>query len=189
VPWAPVSRRHVFRRPAARVLHDIPQASRIEGLTPGADAACSGDCLECPMTAQLDTTTAFDRVSSLCLALPEAERQLQGRHADFRVRNRPFAYFLDDHHGDGIVSVCCRCEPGENVDRAGRDPARFYLPAYIGKRGWFGIRLDVQHVDWDDVRNAIALSWRLAAPGALVARHETQAIDGVPAFGRRPDPR
>lgn len=128
------------------------------------------------MTAQLDTATAFARVSSLCLALPEVERQLQGRHADFRVRSRPFAYFLDDHHGDGIVSVCCRSEPGENVDRAGRDPARFYLPAYIGKRGWFGIRLDAAQVDWEDVGKAISLSWRLAAPGALVARHETRAV-------------
>ncbi|MGN6525048.1 MAG: MmcQ/YjbR family DNA-binding protein [Burkholderiaceae bacterium] len=131
------------------------------------------------MTAQLDTAATFARVSELCLALPEVERQLQGRHADFRVRNKPFAYFLDDHHGDGIVSVCCRSALGENVDRAGRDPSRFYLPAYIGKRGWFGIRLDVALVDWDDIGQAISHSWRLAAPGALVARHESQAADAL----------
>jgi hypothetical protein len=141
------------------------------------------------MTAQLDTATLFARISEICLALPEAERQLQGRHADFRVRNKPFAYFLDDHHGDGIVSVCCRSELGEHVDRAGRDPARFYLPAYIGKRGWFGIRLDAALVDWDDIGKAIALSWRLAAPGALVARHETHAAGALAAEGRMPDRR
>ena len=95
------------------------------------------------------------------------------------MRNKPFAYFLDDHHGDGIVSVCCRSALGENVDRAGRDPSRFYLPAYIGKRGWFGIRLDVALVDWDDIGQAISHSWRLAAPGALVARHESQAADAL----------
>ena len=112
------------------------------------------------------------RVSALCLALPDASRELRGDHADFRVRKKAFAYFLDDHHGDGIVSVCCRSELGENVDRAGRDPERFYLPAYIGKQGWFGIRLDRPLVDWHDVEGAIELSWRLAAPKTLVARLE-----------------
>jgi len=114
--------------------------------------------------------TLLARVSELCLALPETERELQGRHADFRVRKKPFAYFLDDHHGDGIVSVCCRSELGENVDRARRDPERFYLPAYIGKRGWFGIRLDRGSIDWDDARYAIERSWRLVAPKRLVAQ-------------------
>jgi hypothetical protein len=88
---------------------------------------------------KMPTSVLLERVSALCLALPEAVRELQGRHADFRVRAKPFAYFLDDHHGDGIVSVCCRSELGENIDRARHDPARFYLPAYIGKRGWFGL--------------------------------------------------
>src|SRR4051794_31433215 len=45
----------------------------------------------------------YARISEFCLAFPEAEREVHGRHADFRVRKRPFAYFLDDHHGDGIV--------------------------------------------------------------------------------------
>jgi predicted DNA-binding protein (MmcQ/YjbR family) len=116
--------------------------------------------------------TLLERISEFCLAFPEAEREVHGRHADFRVRKKPFAYFLDDHHGDGIVAVCCRSELGENVDRAGRDPDRFYLPAYIGKRGWFGIRLDHEWIDWDDVRCAIEHSWRLAASKGLAARHE-----------------
>jgi predicted DNA-binding protein (MmcQ/YjbR family) len=112
------------------------------------------------------------RISEFCLSFPEAEREVHGRHADFRVRKKPFAFFLDDHHGDGIVSVCCRSELGENVDRAGRDPERFYLPAYIGRRGWFGIRLDRDIIDWSDVENAIERSWRLAASKSLVARRE-----------------
>jgi predicted DNA-binding protein (MmcQ/YjbR family) len=116
----------------------------------------------------------YKRISEFCLAFPEAEREVHGRHADFRVRKRPFAYFLDDHHGDGIVSVCCRSELGENVDRASRDPDRFYLPAYIGKRGWFGIRLDRETIDWADVEGAIEHSWRLAASRSLAARRDRE---------------
>jgi hypothetical protein len=47
-----------------------------------------------------------DRVSTICLGFPEATVERSGAHATFRVRGKVFAYFLDDHHGDGIVSVC-----------------------------------------------------------------------------------
>jgi len=107
------------------------------------------------------------RLTKLCLALPETSRELRGNHADFRVRKKVFAYFLNDHHGDGIVSLCCKSALGENVDRASREPARFYLPAYIGVRGWFGLRLDRGPIDWREVENIIELSYCLAAPKTL----------------------
>jgi hypothetical protein len=88
------------------------------------------------------------RLSEICLALPEAVRALRGDHADFRVRQKVFAYFLNNHHGDGIVSVCVKSALGEGVDRAARLPERYYLPAYIGARGWFGLRLDRGAIDW-----------------------------------------
>jgi predicted DNA-binding protein (MmcQ/YjbR family) len=110
------------------------------------------------------------RLSAICAKLPEAERKLEGDHADFRVRGKVFAYFLDDHHGDGIVAVCCKSALGENVDRVSRDPKRFYLPAYIGPRGWFGLRLDLAGVHWDEVRSIGESSYRLAAPRALIKR-------------------
>jgi predicted DNA-binding protein (MmcQ/YjbR family) len=104
----------------------------------------------------------------ICLALPEAECRPKADHADFRVRGKVFAYFLNSHHGDGIVSVCCKTALGENVDRASREPQRFYLPAYIGSRGWIGLRLDRDAVDWREVGNLVEQSYRLAAPKTLV---------------------
>jgi phosphoribosylglycinamide formyltransferase-1 len=104
----------------------------------------------------------------ICLALPESLCRVKADHADFRVRGRVFAYFLNSHHGDGIVSVCCKTALGENVDRASRDPQRFYLPAYIGSRGWIGLRLDRDAVDWREVSNLVEQSYRLAAPKTLV---------------------
>ena len=107
------------------------------------------------------------KLAAICLALPEAERRDGGGHADFRVRGKVFAYFLNDHHGDGIVSVCCKAALGENVDRASREPQRFYLPPYIGPRGWFGLRLDGEAIDWSEVRNLVELSYALVAPKRL----------------------
>jgi predicted DNA-binding protein (MmcQ/YjbR family) len=106
-------------------------------------------------------------LSKICLALPEAQRRDLNEHADFRVRGKVFAYFLNNHHGDGIISVCCKSALGENVDRASREPQRFYLPAYIGPRGWFGLRLDRGGIDWSEVRNLVELSYGLAAPKGL----------------------
>jgi predicted DNA-binding protein (MmcQ/YjbR family) len=124
------------------------------------------------------TDPRLKKLSDLCLALPEAERKLMGDHADFRVRGKVFAYFLNSHHGDGIVSVCCKSALGENIDRAGREPERFYLPAYIGPRGWFGLRLDRGTINWKEVANLVELSYCLAAPKKLAQAVE-QAADAA----------
>ena len=108
-------------------------------------------------------------LTAICLALPEAVRERRGSHTDFRVRPKVFAYYLDDHHGDGIVAVCCRTARGENAAWARADPVRFYLPAYIGPRGWVGMRLDVEPVDWRQVSDLVIDSYRLAAPKRLAA--------------------
>lgn len=112
------------------------------------------------------------RVTVLCGELPEAAREDRGDHTVYRVRGKVFAYFLDDHHGDGIVSVCVKAEAGENVDRARREPERFYLPAYIGPRGWFGVRLDRGRVDWREVTEVVRRSYCLTAPKTLVRKLE-----------------
>lgn len=110
------------------------------------------------------------RVTALCAELPGAHHEDRGDHTIYRVRGKVFAYYLDDHHGDGIVSVCVKSEAGENVDRARREPKRFYLPAYIGPRGWFGLRLDRGRVDWREVAEVVTRSYRLTAPKSLLKR-------------------
>ncbi len=131
------------------------------------------------MAAAKRTDPRLAKVSALCMQLPSAERRLKGDHADFRVRGKVFAYFLDNHHGDGIVAVCCKTALGEHVDRALRDPTRYFLPAYIGPRGWLGLRLDLPAIDWADVAAAIESSYRLVAPRKLLQDWETEAAARV----------
>jgi predicted DNA-binding protein (MmcQ/YjbR family) len=92
-----------------------------------------------------------------------------GSHATFRVRKKVFAYFLDNHHGDGIVSVCVKTQLGENRDLVRANPETFYLPAYIGARGWVGYRLDQGSIDWNDVAAFVKSSYCQIAPKKLVA--------------------
>jgi phosphoribosylglycinamide formyltransferase-1 len=107
------------------------------------------------------------RLTKICLALPEAAREIMGDHAGFKVRKKVFVYFLNDHHGDGIVSVACKVLPGDNAALAKANPGRFYLPAYIGPRGWVALRLDIGKVDWSEVAELVMTSYRLVAPKTL----------------------
>ena len=110
------------------------------------------------------------KLAAICLRLPEATMESGGRHASFRVRKKVFAYFLDDHHGDGIVSLCWKAGLGENRELAEADPKRFYVPAYIGPRGWGALRLDRGPIDWDEVADLVRESYCATAPKTLVAR-------------------
>ena len=122
-----------------------------------------------PVEAVRLADDALARLSEICLALPEARAEASGRHVTFRVRGKVFAYYLDDHHGDGIVGVVGRAPGGENEALIAADPDRWYMPAYVGPRGWVGRRLDVAGVDWEDVVGFVSDSYLLAAPKRLAA--------------------
>ena len=114
------------------------------------------------------------RLSALCLALPEVRRRYNGQHAAFLIRDRTFAYYLDDHHGDGIVAVSVKAAPGENEVLAGVDPSRFYVPSYVGPRGWVALRLDKGEIDWDEVGELVTGSYLLVAPKRLAEQVKVQ---------------
>jgi hypothetical protein len=109
------------------------------------------------------------RLTKICLALPEAQREIHGQHAAFLVRKKNFVWFLNDHHGDGIVGIATKVLPGDNEALVAAQPKRFYLPAYVAHRGWVGLRLDTRKIDWEEVSELIATSYRLTAPKKLAA--------------------
>lgn len=115
------------------------------------------------------------RLTQIALALPEACRQIYGAHAQFLVRKKTFAYFLDNHHGDGIVAVAGKVLPGDNKALTAAQPGRFYLPAYIGSRGWVALRLDTGKIDWDEVKELLQGSYTLIAPRRLAERAKAEA--------------
>lgn len=121
------------------------------------------------MAAKKSEDPRLRRILEICCALPEAVHEQYGEHAKFSVRKRTFAYYLDNHHGDGIVCVACKVLPGDNERLIRSDPERFAMPDYIGSRGWVSLRLDTGHVDWDEAAEMIRHSYRLVAPKKLAA--------------------
>lgn len=110
----------------------------------------------------------LEKLAAICVAFPQVLREDQGSHASFRVGKKVFAYYLNDHHGDGIVSVCCKVLPGDNVRLIAANPRKFYMPAYIGPRGWVGLRIDRPTIDWAEVKELLHGSYGQTAPKTLV---------------------
>jgi hypothetical protein len=73
-----------------------------------------------------------------------------------------------------LTEICL--ELPETARRESGDHADFRVrgkvPAYIGPRGWFGLRLDGEAIDWSEVRNLVELSYGLVAPKRLVNAYQ-----------------
>jgi predicted DNA-binding protein (MmcQ/YjbR family) len=120
------------------------------------------------MIARNRTQDRLVRLSEICLTLPATVREDKGDHAAFLVAKKVFAYYLNNHHGDGIVSVCCKVLPDDNKRLVEANPRNFYMPAYIGPRGWVGLRLDHPSVDWTEVKEIVLGSYSQVAPQRLL---------------------
>jgi len=105
------------------------------------------------------------RLRKICLALPEAEERETWELPTFRVRDRIFAMYVDDE--DGRPSIWCKAPPGSQIILVEADPARFFVPPYVGHKGWIGMRLD-RRVKWPEVDVVVRRSYRLTAPKRLL---------------------
>lgn len=112
------------------------------------------------------------RVSEICAALPGVARERAGYlHAAFVVHGRPFAYYLDDGGGAGIAALTCAGAPGAlaALRDGAEDPERWFTPPYLGGRGWIGVLLDREPLDWEEVAVLLRSAHRLTAPAQLLA--------------------
>jgi phosphoribosylglycinamide formyltransferase-1 len=108
------------------------------------------------------------RLTDICLALPEAEHR-GGQHGKYTVRGKTFAYYVFDEHGDGRIALCCKTAPGQHTAFVASDPERYYIPSYIGPKGWVALRLDGRSVDWGEVERLVVDSYTFVAPKKLAA--------------------
>ena len=51
----------------------------------------------------------------------------------------------------------------------GEEPERFFVPPYVGHRGWLGVRLE-RGVDWDEIAGIVREAFRTVAPKTLAAQ-------------------
>jgi phosphoribosylglycinamide formyltransferase-1 len=111
-----------------------------------------------------------ERLTEICATLPEITYETVGDgHSAFRIRKKIFGYYLFDHHGDGIIAFCCKSTLNEQRRLVRDDPESFFVPAYLGSKGWVAIRLDLDEVDWDTVKELARQAYQSIAPRKLAA--------------------
>lgn len=109
---------------------------------------------------------SLSRLRPICLALPEAEERETWGEPTFRVRDKIFCMHRTD---TGEPALWCKAPPGSQAILVGADPRRFFVPPYVGPKGWVGMRLDGK-VDWREVALLVTRSYRMTAPKRLVQR-------------------
>ncbi|MBR0551616.1 MmcQ/YjbR family DNA-binding protein [Stakelama marina] len=118
----------------------------------------------------MTTEATLARVRDVCLALPEAREKLSHGMPAFHIdKGKMFAYFWNDHHGDGVTALIVKTSGQEEQETLIEiDPDCYYRPPYFGPSGWVGMRLDRDEIDWDRVSDRVAISWELVAPARLL---------------------
>ncbi len=121
-----------------------------------------------PFTAD-DVDRALAEVRRIAGDLPAVtERPSHGAPTFFVHGKRSFVMFHADHHGDGRLAIWCAAPAGVQALVVEEDARRFFVPAYVGHRGWLGLRLDID-VDWDEVASVVEDGYRAVAPAKLLA--------------------
>ena len=117
------------------------------------------------------------RVAAICEQYPEtvAADRYGNEHLSLEVAGKRFGYYLERHFGDdGRSGAVLKAPPGVQEMLVEEDPDTFWVPAFVGRHGWIGIRLDLEEPDWDGVEDFMRQAWLLSAPkrlrGAVEAR-------------------
>ena len=110
----------------------------------------------------------LERIRRICLGLPETSERLSHGAPTFFVRDkRAFVMVLTNHHGDGRFAIWCAAPEGLQAMLVEADPERFFVPPYVGHRGWLGVRLDVDP-DWGELAGIVEDAYRMVAPKRLI---------------------
>ena len=95
--------------------------------------------------------TPTEAVRDLCLAFGDTEHMSSHGLPDFRVNGRAFAQYAVNHHGDGRLALWLNSPDGVQLDCVAMDSESYFVPPYVGSRGWLGVNLD-KALSWDEIQ-------------------------------------
>lgn len=107
------------------------------------------------------------RVRGVCRSLESVTEKLSHGEPTFFVGGKVFVMFANNHHGDGHIAVWVPVPRGVRDGLVERSPGTFFIPPYVGVRGWVGIEL--AQISDDDLRFYVETAWELIAPRRLFA--------------------
>jgi hypothetical protein len=111
----------------------------------------------------------LENLRSICLSMPEATERLSHGEPTWFVRGKKTFVMYADHHHDDRLAFWCAAPEGVQAEMVTAEPDRFFVPPYVGVRGWLGVRLDVS-TDWEEISEIVREAYRAVAPRKLAAR-------------------
>jgi hypothetical protein len=118
--------------------------------------------------AEREQARVLAKLRTICLAFPETSERLSHGAPTFFVREkRSFLMVLTNHHGDGRFAIWCAAPDGMQKMLVEADQERFFVPPYVGHRGWLGVRLD-RGIHWDELAGIAEDAYAEVAPARLV---------------------
>jgi len=101
------------------------------------------------------------RIRRVCAALPHTKEKISHGEPTFFVREKVYVMFANNHHHDGHLAVWIPVPAGLQATLLKSEPDKFFLPPYVGGRGWVGIELDA--ISDEELAVHICEAWRLIA--------------------------
>jgi hypothetical protein len=103
---------------------------------------------------------ALERLRPIVAALPGAVERLSHGSPTFFTgesrRDRTFASLHDEREWfEGRLCLWLAAPEGLQEALVRGDPRRWFVPPYVGHRGWVGLRLDLPDTDWDEAAGAL----------------------------------
>ena len=102
------------------------------------------------------------RVRRICSGLPQTTEKLSHGAPTFFAAKKVYAMFVNNHHYDGHIAVWIPVPPGLQATLLKTEPKKFFMPPYVGVKGWVGLELDA--VDDEELGYYLSEAWRLIAP-------------------------
>jgi hypothetical protein len=132
----------------------------------------------------------------LLTALPETEQTTAHGSPVFKVSGKTYAYWAVNHHGDGRLAIWLGTTPEQQAALLADGPTHFFVPPYVGVKGYVGIDL-ASSPSWTAVTELVHAAWRNHAPVRLRERDpgvpespppetEVQPEEINPLLGDRP---
>jgi len=113
-----------------------------------------------PIVSTPRLEAAMEQIRPIAMALPGVvEKRSHGTPTFFTAEGRKGRTFASVHdEREWFEGRLClwAAGPMELQEALVADgPERFFVPPYVGPRGWVGLRLDLPPVDWDEVAGVI----------------------------------
>ena len=126
-----------------------------------------------------------DAVRDVCLGMNDVSEVISRGSPNFRVANKTFAIYQINHHGDGRIALWLNSPPGAQKFYVKENQTFYFVPPYVGPRGWLGLNLD-KGLDWQIISQRIHEAYANVAPAKGARRPARTGLYRTTQRGHRP---